>query len=212
VRWLESCRASRSRSLGWKTGSVCPRSAIENPIVRSRFVFEPWQMPHAQGKCTIGAKEQKVLKVPERTDLYWDGDSRERSLDHRCQHATAVLAVACPFCGTQEKCWAGEIVSELCGGKVQSGSLRQSGVRLRVSESSVGDRSASERMRSCECSRACSPLRGSNLGPPRHFPARRSRPQESSPQKLRTCSFSAPLRARVTRRRPAAHRARQRRD
>jgi hypothetical protein len=36
-------------------------------------------MPHAQGKCIIGAKAQKVPKVPERTDLYWDGDSKERS-------------------------------------------------------------------------------------------------------------------------------------
>jgi hypothetical protein len=24
-------------------------------------------------------------------------------LDHLCQHGTAVLAVACPFCGTKEK-------------------------------------------------------------------------------------------------------------
>jgi hypothetical protein len=35
--------------------------------------------------------------------LHWDGDSKEPSLDHRCQHGTAVLAVACPFCGTKEK-------------------------------------------------------------------------------------------------------------
>jgi hypothetical protein len=34
--------------------------------------------------------------------LYWDGDSKERSLDHLCQHGTAVLAVACPFCGTKD--------------------------------------------------------------------------------------------------------------
>jgi len=60
-------------------------------------------MPHARGKCIIGAKAQKVPKVPERTDLYRDGDSKERSLDHRCQHGTAVLVVACPFCGTKEK-------------------------------------------------------------------------------------------------------------
>jgi hypothetical protein len=54
----------------------------------------------------MGAKAQKVPKAPERIDLYWDGDSKERSLDHRCQHGTAVLAVACPFCGTNEKCGA----------------------------------------------------------------------------------------------------------
>jgi hypothetical protein len=61
-------------------------------------------MPRAQGKCIMGAKAQKVPKAPERIDLYWDGDSKERSLDHRCRHGTAVLAVACPFCGTSEKC------------------------------------------------------------------------------------------------------------
>jgi hypothetical protein len=60
-------------------------------------------MPHTQGKCIIGAKAQKVPNVPERIDLYWDGDSKGRSLGHRCQHGTAVLAVACPFCGTKEK-------------------------------------------------------------------------------------------------------------
>ena len=74
-------------------------------MVLSRFVFEPWQMPHALGKCIIRAKAQNVPKVPERTDLYWDADSKERSLDHRCQHGTAALAVACPFCGTKEKGW-----------------------------------------------------------------------------------------------------------
>ena len=119
-------------------------------------------MPHTQGKCIIGAKAQKVPKFPERIDLYWDGDSKGCSLDHRCQHGTAVLAVACPFCGTKEKCGArqnaddavddgwlvdyrvpaseipggcflrtplgipmlvGEDVSELCGVKVQRGSI-----------------------------------------------------------------------------------------
>ena len=65
-------------------------------------------MPHAQGKCIIGAKAQKVPKGPQRTDLYWDGDSKECSLDHRCQHGTALLAVACPICGTKEKGWARE--------------------------------------------------------------------------------------------------------
>ena len=60
-------------------------------------------MPHAQGKCIVRAKAQKISKVPEPTDLYGDADSKERSLDYRCQHGSAALAVACLFCGTKEK-------------------------------------------------------------------------------------------------------------
>jgi hypothetical protein len=39
-------------------------------------------MPHAKKKCIIGAKARKVRKATELTDLYWDGESKERSLDH----------------------------------------------------------------------------------------------------------------------------------
>src|SRR5712664_2717108 len=55
----------------------------------------------------------------------------------RRQLRTAVFAVACPFCGTQEKC--GENVSKLRGVKTQCGSVRQSGVRFPVCEFSVGE-------------------------------------------------------------------------
>jgi len=39
-------------------------------------------------KCIAAAKARKVPKVAELTDLYWDGESKDCSLDH-----TASLAV-----------------------------------------------------------------------------------------------------------------------
>ena len=91
-----------------------------------------------------------VRRLVELIDLSRDGELNECSLDQRYQRGTAVFALACPFCGIQGKCWAGEIVSKLCGVKVQRGSVRKSRVRFCVCEFSVGHRSASSRMRSCK--------------------------------------------------------------
>jgi hypothetical protein len=82
ARWLESCWASRSQSPGGKTGSVFPRSAIENPMVRSGFASYSCQTPLAQDKCITGAEAWRSSKVAEPIDLYGGGEPGKRALEH----------------------------------------------------------------------------------------------------------------------------------
>jgi hypothetical protein len=57
--------------------------------------------------------------------IYMGMATRETFSRSRCQHGTAVFAVACPFFGTKEKCRA-RILSELGGVKVQYGAYAES--------------------------------------------------------------------------------------
>ena len=57
----------------------------------SSFAFHSWQMPRALEKCIAAAKARKVPKVAELTDLYWDGESKDCSLDHTASVALPYL-------------------------------------------------------------------------------------------------------------------------
>src|SRR6266481_629782 len=52
-----------------------------------------------------GQSARRVSKVAELTDLC-EMAIRRAFVRSRCQRGTAVFAVVCPFCGTQEKCGA----------------------------------------------------------------------------------------------------------
>jgi hypothetical protein len=62
--------------------------------------------------------------VAEVIDLYCDGEPTEPFPTSRCQRGTAVFAVPCPFCSTQDECEAGENVSELRGLKCTAARFR----------------------------------------------------------------------------------------
>jgi len=47
----------------------------------SGFEFRSWQMPRAQEKCIAHAKAVRVRRVAQLIDLYWDGETKDRSLD-----------------------------------------------------------------------------------------------------------------------------------
>ena len=64
---------------------------MECSMLCSTFVFRAWPMPHAQEKCITGAKAGKVPKAAELTDLYWDGEPKERCLDHAARVALPYL-------------------------------------------------------------------------------------------------------------------------
>jgi len=48
-------------------------------------------MPRAQEKCIAGAKARKVPKPSELTDLYWDDEPKEGSLDYAASVALPYL-------------------------------------------------------------------------------------------------------------------------
>src|SRR6266403_1217888 len=75
--------------------------------------------PHAQEKCITGAKARGRFRKSRNLLIYVRWRFERAFFRSRCQRGTAVFAVACPFCGTQEKCGARESASELSGVKVQ---------------------------------------------------------------------------------------------
>ena len=60
-------------------------------MICSGFAFHSWQMPLAPEKCNTAAKSRKVPKVAELTDLYWDGELKDCSLDQTASVALPYL-------------------------------------------------------------------------------------------------------------------------
>jgi hypothetical protein len=83
-------------------------------MVRSRFVFEPWQTPHAQEKCIARTKARRVWKVAELIDLYWDGEPKDRSLDQAAGVPVPARWLAASFLAHKKNCdWDRNISEEV---------------------------------------------------------------------------------------------------
>src|SRR5882724_13169527 len=61
---------------------------------------------HAQEKCITGAKARGGFRKSRNLLIYVRWRFEGAFFRSRCQRGTAVFAVVCPFCGTQEKCGA----------------------------------------------------------------------------------------------------------
>ena len=107
-------------------------------MLRSRFAFHSWQTPHALERCIAGTKARRASERAELVDLLWDSKPKKRSLDDAASVALPYLRQRARFVALKKRVGQ-ENVSELRGVKMQRGRVRQSGVRFRVCEFSVGE-------------------------------------------------------------------------
>src|SRR6267154_1505 len=115
---------------------------LENTDSESDAPFRPrmplMANPRALGECI---RKANALSLPTLRNLLTCSGmaSQKGALQSGCHGGTAGFAVACPFCGTQEKFAPRENAPELHGVKAQRAAVRQSYVRFRVCEFSVGE-------------------------------------------------------------------------
>jgi hypothetical protein len=94
--------------------------AASNPNVHLWFGFEPCQTLRPLEECSVSAKARVFPRLRNLLNCR-EITTRKEFVALVCQHGSAAFAVACPFCGTQERISRGSSGQAACDALCGSG-------------------------------------------------------------------------------------------